>query len=300
MIKFLIIHIKLLIEFIFKLPQTLVLFVKTFIKRIREHYWSSPRFKKSIFVYGKFGSGKGTYTIHKVRKIIKRYRNCNYRILSNMTFNMDEFKKLGMRPENYRFFSSVDDLDWLMETKIDEKTGKEVPAFDFGICIIDEINVICNNRDFMQSKKGKGVITKNFNALLHQLRKRKVLLISQGQDNSMDITFRRLYDEVHCPHMHFMDRLNLVKIYDPTSLFAYLDDPTLPVPDCLNKFLFVCTDAIFNSYDTNQLVKAIAEGDYYSANSPDLPLNSTSQIVVPSHQVQRKGLMQRLTANRNV
>lgn len=299
MIMWLIIHIKLLVSFILKLPKILFLGIKTLIKRIREKYYKVPHFKHSIGIYGRFGSGKGVYTINKVRGIIKRYSHCNYRILTNMTFNMEEFKKLGMKPENYRFFTNVDDIDWLMETKIDEKTGKEMPAFDFGICIIDEINVICNNRDFMNSKKGKGVITKNFNALLHQLRKRNVLLITQFQDDSMDITFRRLYDYIYCPHMHFFDRFNLVKVYNPKALFAYLDDPTMPVPEPTNKFLFVCTDAVFRSYDTHQLVKAIAEGDYYSANSPDLPI-STSAPAVVSHQQERRGLIRRALGNKSV
>lgn len=300
MIMWLIIHFRLLITLAIILIPLIILVVKTIVKRLKEGYYKKPHFKTCMGVYGKFGSGKGVYTIRTLRKYLKKYKNCNYRILSNMTLNMKEFKNLGMTPEKYRFFSNVDDIDWLLDTRIDEQTGKEVPNYDFGIFIIDELPSVCSNRDMMHSKKGKGVITKDFLGLLHQLRKLNVLVIVQFQDDAIDIAFRRIMDNIHVPHMSLFNRLNTVKVYNPRALFAYLEDPNSPVPEYINKFIFLCTDSIFKSYDTNQLVKQLQEGDYYRPNDTDAPAyiqNSTTIISAPNG---KKSLAQKLLGNKNV
>lgn len=299
MIKWLFIHIKLLIQIIIEIPLVFVLAIKTLITRIKTGYYKKPHFKKCMGIYGKFGSGKGVFTIHYVRKILKKYKNCNYRILSNMTFNMDEWKPLGMTPEKFKFFTNVDDIDWLLETKVDAK-GKEVPAYDFAIFIIDELPSVASNRDIMNSKKGKGVVTKDFLGLLHQLRKLNCLVITQFQDDAIDIAFRRVMDNIYVPHMHCLDRMNIVNIYNPRSLFAYLEDPNSPIPEYLNKFSFVCTDAVFNSYDTHQLVRSLAEGDYFRAGDKDMPTYMAGGSTIFSAPNNRKSLTQKLLGNKNI
>ena len=278
--------------------------IESVIKRLKEGYYKKPHFKTCMGVYGKFGSGKGVYTIYKLRKILKRYPNCNYKVLSNMTLNLEEFKDLGMTPEKYKFFSNVDDIDWLLkDTHFEtDKKGrkKEVPNFDFGVFIIDELPSVASNRDIMNSKKGKGVVTKDFLGLLHQLRKLNVLVITQFQDDAIDIAFRRIMDDIHCPHMHFFNRFNIVKIYNHRALFAYLEDPNSPIPEYKMKKLFVCIDDVFNSYDTHELVKSLAEGDYFRAGDKDLPRHMTGDTTVISSPNNKKSLSQKLLGNKNV
>ena len=302
MISWLFIHIRILITLAIILLPLLFLVGKTVIERIKTGYYKKPHFKECIGVYGKFGSGKGVYTMYRVRKILKRYKNCNYKILSNMTFNMEEFKELGMTPDKFKFFTNVDDIYWLLDdVSIDKKTGKATPNYDFAIVIIDELCSVAGNRDMMQSKKGKGVITKDFIGLLHQLRKLNCFVITQFQDDAIDITFRRIMDYIHVPHMTLFNRLNIVKIYRSRDIFAFLQDANAPVPEYINKFIFLCTDVIFKSYDTNELVKSLAEGDYYRPNDKDAPayVQGTSMIV-SSTPNNKKSLAQKLLGNKGI
>lgn len=302
MIVWLLVNLPLFISYIFKLPQILIVGTKRFIKRVKEHYWSKPHWSETIYVHGRFGAGKGIYTVDKIRNIIKRYPKCNLRILTNMTLNEEELKKLGFPIENYRFFSNVDDVQFLLETKIDEKTGEEVPAFDAGLLVLDELSAVLSNRSFMNSKKGKGIITQDFLSLLYQVRKFNTLTILQSQTPAFDITFRRLITDIHCPHMKFFNAFNQVNVYKPEGFFAYLDDTTLPVPEPIRKFIFIVKDEVFRTYNTRQLVKGIVEGDYFRAGDKDLPLTvaGAGGNTVVSHSQHKKSLSQKLLGNKTL
>jgi hypothetical protein len=107
-------------------------------------------------------------------------------------------------------------------------------------------------------------------------------------------------DTVYVPHMHLFNSFNIIKAYNPRAIFAYLEDPNSPIPDCLSKSVFWCSDAIFRSYDTHELVKSLAEGDYFRANDKDAPSYLMQNSTIISSPTTSKGLMQRLTANRSV
>lgn len=300
MIKMLIINLPYLISLLLKSPIIIFKSICNFIERLRTGYFKTPHWKDTIYLHGSFGAGKGVLAVDKVRKCIAKYPNCDIRILSNMTLNMDELKKLGFKPENYRFFNNVDDLDFLLETKIDEKNGEEVPTYDGGILLLDELSAVLSNRSFMNSKKGKGVINQDFLSLLYQVRKFKVLTILQSQTPAFDITFRRLITQVHCPHMRLCNSYNSVNVYDPDSFFTYLDDKSLPVPEPIRKYFIIVKKEIFKTYNTRQLVRGIVEGDYFRSGDKDLPLHLGSPNTVSVHQPKKMPLTQKLLGNKKL
>ena len=278
MIRKLIINFILLLEILLHGFQIAYLAIKSFIFRLKDGYFKRPHLRTFDGCYGSFGSGKTCFVADYTLKMVKKYGRLNCRILSNIEFDENVLKKYGVIPgENYRVFKSVDDLPWLLETKIDEKTGKKVPAYDWGLFLIDEACAVLSNRDVMNSKKGKGVVNKDFLVLCHQLRKFNTRGFALFQDDGIDLSLRRIIDIVYCPHMYLLDRLNIIKTYKGRAIFSYLDDPNTAPPEYLNKFMFVPTDATFNFYDTNQLVEAIAEGDYFRPNDKDLP-----SVLVPA------------------
>ena len=109
-------------------------------------------------------------------------------------------------------------------------------------------------------------------------------------------------DKIYVPHMHFMNRLNIVKIYNSRDIFAYLLEPDAALPEYLNKRMFLCTDAIFKSYDTNQLVKSLNEADYYRPNDADAPsyIAHPQTINLSSCNNKKMSFAQKLVANKNV
>lgn len=87
--------------------------------------------------------------MHHLHTQFKKYPKCKFRVLSNVTLNLDEFPNL-IEGENYFKFNNIDDIDLMMES---DENGN--PVFDAGIIIMDELSSILSNRDFMNSKKGK-------------------------------------------------------------------------------------------------------------------------------------------------
>lgn len=301
MIQWLIVHIKLLLFIVLNIFKIGYLAVKSFIYRIKTGWWKRPHYRTFDGVMGGFGSGKNTFVSDYVIKQIKRYGKLNFRILTNIDFNYDALRKYGATSEKFRKFTNVDDIEWLMETKIDEKTGKKVPAFDWGLFIVDELCAVMSSRDFMNNKKGKGVVTKSFLSLTHQLRKFNVRGFGIFQDDGFDIAVRRIMDNVYCPHMHLLDRFNIIKVYKARALFAYLDDPNSNPPQYLNKIPFICTDEVFNFFDTHQLVETIAEGDYFRPNDADNPgYTEVNAVVVSSGDNKKRSFSQKLFGNKSV
>lgn len=298
MIIKLIIHIRAFISSIFKMPKVIPSGIGTFFERLKNGFYKMPHFKHVIHIHASFGQGKGLLGMHILHKYFNRYaKTCNFRVLSNITLNLKEFPYL-IEGKNYRHFSNIDDIDWMME---DNENGK--PNFDAGIIIIDELSSVMGNRDFMNSKKGKGVITKNFSGFMHQLRKRNTLVITMSQDDAFDITMKRRMELVHVPHSYFFNRFNVVKVYRARDLFNFLEDANAPMPEIVDKYCFFVPKKYFNSYDTKELVKQIGEGDYFRPNDKDAPshiVNEGTSVSVSSSDKSKKTLSQKLIGNKKL
>ncbi len=298
MILKLIIHLRALLSSVFKMPRVIPSGIGTFIERVKSGYYKMPHFKHVIHFHSDFGQGKGLCGMHVLHKYLGKYgKTCDFRVLSNITLNLQEFPTL-IEGKSYRHFSNIDDIDWLME---DGENGK--PAFDAGIIIIDELSSVMGNRDFMNSKKGKGIITKNFSGFMHQLRKRNTLVITMSQDDAFDITMKRRMELVHVPHSYFFNRFNVVKVYRARDLFNFLEDANAPMPEIVDKYCFFVPKKYFNSYDTKELVKQIGEGDYFRPNDKDAPahiVNEATTVSGSSVPAAPKSFSQKLLGNKKL
>ncbi len=207
------------------IPHLLYYAIKDIYKYIKGRKWKKYS-NYGIYIYGGlYGGGKSLSISKYCREIYKRYDNIKF--ISNIDLHDVPF-------ERFEYFEQLmDEQDY---------DGQCI------VYVIDEVGSLMNSRNYKNNRIGET----QFLYTLNQIRKQnKTLLLASQRFGMCDKNFRQCAVQwLECSKTW---RICTQTIYDPYDLECSLN-PKLVSP-IKRKKVFLATDALYNSYDTKQLVK---------------------------------------------
>jgi hypothetical protein len=229
-----------IIGYILNLPLFLFYEVKDLIKWIREKGWLIFQGWGLHLYVGRFGASKTITMVHDAYNIARRYPQVT--ILTN--FKLMNFPK---------------------HTKIlPLRTIQDIlDAPNNTLVLIDEIGTIFNSRDFMAGSKS--TFPKILFQHLCQCRKRHMMILATTQRwNFLDKQLRDITATVNVCRSHFkhpFTRIVGVYVYDAVEYDLAFSNPAYPI-QIYGSMVYVQTDKLRASYDTEQLIDNMLTADY--------------------------------------
>ena len=242
--------IRKLLQNLFHLPLTFFYVGKDFIKYIRTgEYKKFQGFGIKIYCSSNsaFGSGKTVSGVKETYEICKQYPEVS--VLTNL--------KLMNFPEHTKITKLVDYQQIL-------------DAPDYTIILIDEIQGLLSNRDFMKGHS----LDKEVFLNLCQVRHRHIKLIATAQRfMQIDKQLREITTDVVTCKGYFgypFTRTINQTVYDAREYALACESPLLPLTP-LRMDMFVQTDFLRSLYDTNEVIHSIV-------HSPRNPYSDDTDI----------------------
>lgn len=226
---------------LFCLPKAIIFWIKDiFIYYKNKRYNEFFGWGLHLFV-GKFGAGKTCTMIYKAYRLAKRYPQLT--IVTNL--------KLKNFPAHTKILPLNSPQDILN-------------APQNSLILIDEIGTIFNSRDFAKSKES---VPKILFQHLCQCRKRKMMIYGTVQRWCfLDKQLRDITDTVTVTKTDFrhpFGRLCACRVYDSVEYDRAYTNPMISLLP-LSNFVYVQSDKLRNSYDTEELITNMLNKDYIS------------------------------------
>lgn len=229
------------IKQLFHLPRFLYFEILDLIKYLRNKGWKIFEGWGLHLYVGAFGAGKTSTLVHDAYAICKAYPQVT--VLSNFAL--------------YNFPDHT--------TILPLKTISDIlDAPNNTLVLIDEIGTVFNSRDFMQGGKG---LPKILFQHICQCRKRRLKILATTQRwNFLDKQLRDICATVTSTRVilkHPFSRMAICRMYDAMDYDLATTNPVYS-PPVIGTQVYIQSDKLRKSYDTEELVTTMLAADYYS------------------------------------